>query len=162
MLESLTSLIIDSPLNQWILDTYWLWPVLEIVHFFGLSLLLGGLVIIDLRLMGYFRSLNLETINNLVPLVICGFSLNLVTGILFFIGDPMRYSVNIGFQIKMGLVILAGLNTLFYSWKIKPLLVNWGANSDTPNRAKVIGLISLSAWTGVLVLGRLIPYVGTG
>lgn len=162
MLESLTSLIIDSPLNQWILDTYWLWPVLEIVHFFGLSLLLGGLIIIDLRLMGYFRSLNLETINNLVPLVICGFSLNLVTGILFFIGDPMRYSVNIGFQIKMGLVILAGLNTLFYSWKIKPLLVSWGANSDTPNRAKVIGLISLSAWIGVLVLGRLIPYVGTG
>ena len=99
MLESLTSLIIDSPLNQWILDTYWLWPVLEIVHFFGLSLLLGGLIIIDLRLMGYFRSLNLETINNLVPLVMCGFSLNLVTGILFFIGDPMRFSVNFGFQI---------------------------------------------------------------
>ena len=162
MLESLTSLIIDSPLNQWILDTYWLWPVLEIVHFFGLSLLLGGLIIIDLRLMGYFRSLNLETINNLVPLVMCGFSLNLVTGILFFIGDPMRYSVNIGFQIKMGLVILAGLNTLFYSWKMKPALANSSVSSDTPISVKIVGLISLLAWTGVLVLGRLIPYVGTG
>ena len=162
MLESLTSLIIDSPLNQWILDTYWLWPVLEIVHFFGLSLLLGGLIIIDLRLMDYFRSLNLETINNLVPLVMSGFSLNLVTGILFFIGDPMRYSVYIGFQIKMGLVILAGLNTLFYSWKIKSVLANWSVSSDTPISVKIVGLISLLAWTGVLVLGRLIPYVGTG
>lgn len=162
MLESLTSLIIDSPLNQWILDTYWLWPVLEIVHFFGLSLLLGGLIIIDLRLMGYFRSLNLEATHNLVSLVISGFGLNLITGALFFFGDPMRYSINIGFQIKMGLVILAGLNTLFYFWKIKPLLANWSANSDTPIPAKVIGLISLLTWTGVLVLGRLIPYVGTG
>ena len=74
----------------------------------------------------------------------------------------MRYSVNIGFQIKMGLVILAGLNTLFYSWKIIPALANWSVSSDTPIPVKIVGLISLSAWTGVLVLGRLIPYVGTG
>ncbi|HJN96675.1 MAG TPA: hypothetical protein QGF41_13360 [Gammaproteobacteria bacterium] len=162
MLESFALSIVDGSLNRWIVETYWLWPVLEIVHFVGLSLLLGGLIIIDLRLAGLFRSLRPTATHKLVPLVLIGFGLNLVTGILFFYGDPLRYSVNIGFQIKMVLVVLAGLNTLFYYRKIKPVMHSWGTNADTPPVAKIVAITSLSAWGGVLLFGRLIPYVGTG
>jgi hypothetical protein len=49
MLESIALIIADGPLNLWIQSIYWLWPILEITHFIGLSLLLGGLIIIDLR-----------------------------------------------------------------------------------------------------------------
>lgn len=162
MLEIIAESIVDSALTAWIINTYWLWPILEILHFMGLSLLLGGLIVIDLRLAGHFKALDLSATHQLLPLVLLGFALNLATGILFFIGDPMRYSVNIGFQIKMGLVILAGLNAAVYYWKINPQISNWNSSAKPPALAKFVAYSSLILWTGVLLFGRLIPYVGTG
>ena len=97
MLDFLARIAVESTLNQWIQDVYWLWPILEILHFIGLSLLLGGLIIMDLRMAGHFRSLDPHATHRLLPLVFLGFGLNLGTGILFFVGDPMRYSINVGY-----------------------------------------------------------------
>jgi len=162
MLESFALSIVDGPLNIWIVSTYWLWPVLEIIHFTGLSLLLGGLIIIDLRIVGHFRTLSPVVTHKFLPAVLVGFGLNFITGVLFFYGDPLRYAVNIGFQIKMLLVVLAGLNALLYYWKINPLVHSWNSNTESPRIAKFVGYTSLSLWTAVLLCGRLIPYVGTG
>lgn len=162
MLEALARLIVDGPLNLWIQDTYWVWPVLEITHFIGLSLLLGGLIIIDLRLAGHFRTISLQATHQLLPFVLAGFGLNLLTGILFFYGDPMRYAINIGFQIKMVLVVIAGLNALLYYWKIHANISHWETLSAPPPLARVVAYTSLAVWGGVLIIGRLIPYVGTG
>jgi hypothetical protein len=162
MLESFAESIVGGSLNEWILSIYWLWPFMETVHFFGLSLLLGGLIVIDLRMAGHFKALNPAATHKLLPFVFIGFGLNLITGVVFFYGDPMRYSVNIGFQIKMVLVIVAGLNALLYYWKINPVMHSWDPNADSPPIAKFVAYTSLAVWTGVLLFGRLIPYVGTG
>ena len=77
-------------------------------------------------------------------------------------GDPGRYSINIGFQMKMVLILIAGLNVLFFAVKINPLVASWERHGDTPALAKTVAWVSLAAWTGVLLLGRLIPYIGTG
>ena len=161
-METFAQSIVGGSLNSWIQETYWLWPVMEISHFIGLSLLLGGLLVIDLRMAGHFRSFDPAATHRLLPLVLIGFSINLLTGILFFYGDPMRYSVNIGFQIKMGLVLLAGLNAAVYYWKVSPIMQGWDATTSSPPLAKFVAYASLTLWTGVLLCGRLIPYVGTG
>ena len=161
MWNDLASFALDSSLNEWIAATYWLWPVLEILHFIGLSLLFGGLLIVDLRMLGWFASLQQLRVNKLLPLVICGFAINLITGVLFYFGDPARYSANIAFKIKMGLILLAGCNALFHH----VLLVR-----SVPAQTEVLSqpfqkfsaVISLLAWLGVLLFGRLIPYIGTG
>jgi hypothetical protein len=149
-------LALDSSLNLWIAETYWLWPVLEILHFIGLSLLFGGLLMVDLRMLGFFTSIAQEKVYQLLPLVIFGFVLNLITGVLFFFGDPGRYSINIAFKIKMTLVLLAGINALVYHYAVQPSVARAG------QWQKLSAVISLSAWTGVLLFGRLIPYIGTG
>jgi hypothetical protein len=160
--EAFAESIVGGSLNTWIQATYWLWPVMEISHFVGLSLLLGGLLVIDLRMAGHFRSFDPAATHQLLPLVLIGFGINLVTGILFFYGDPMRYSVNIGFQIKMGLVVVAGLNAALYYWKLSPIMHGWDATTVSPPLAKFVAYTSLAVWAGVLLCGRLIPYVGTG
>ena len=152
----------DSSLNLWIAETYWLWPVLEIIHFIGLTLLLGGLIIVDLRMAGHLRSVSRLATHQLLRFVLLGFALNLVTGILFFYGDPGRYSINIGFQIKMWLVLFAGINALFYHWRVDPLLTASEAATKIPWQARLSAYTSLTMWTGVLLAGRLIQYVGTG
>ena len=162
MIQSIASSIADSGLNQWISETYWLWPVLEICHFIGLSILLGALLVIDIRLLGMLRSFDAASVKRLVPLVWVGFCINLVTGSLFFIGDPMRYSINIGFQLKMLLILIAGLNVVAYQLQVRPMMSGWNRVSSTTTVARVVAITSLLTWTGVLLLGRLIPYVGTG
>ena len=151
-----------SNLTQWIQATYWLWPILEIFHFFGLTLLMGGLIIVDLRMIGFLSYIGLEEVKKLLPLVIFGFLVNLITGVLFLFGDPSRYSINIGFQIKMILVLLAGCNAAIYHLKVEPLFSNLNLTDRLPLAIKITGFTSLTLWAGVLLLGRLIPYVGTG
>ena len=163
MIETLTKEIMASQLSQWIQATYWLWPVLEIIHFFGLTLLMGGLIIVDLRMIGFFPTINLQEVKKLLPFVIFGFLLNLITGILFVYGDPSRYAINIGFQIKLILILLAGCNAAIYHFKVESYVLDLASSSRRlPIEIRLVGLTSLSLWTGVLLLGRLIPYVGTG
>ena len=161
-MESIAESIAGGAISTWVISSYWLWPFMEIIHFIGLSLLLGALIIIDLRMMGFFRNIDIRATHSMLPWVFAGFAMNLVTGVLFFFGDPYRYAGHTGFQIKMGLIVLAGLNALWYYWKLHPVIHSWQADGDTPPLAKTIALISLVTWTGVLLLGRLIPYVSTG
>lgn len=162
MIEALVQAIEGGAINTWVLSTYWLWPLLEIIHFIGLSLLLGSMLVVDLRLAGFLRQIDLRSIRRLLPWAAVGFLMNLASGVLFFFGDPARYSINIGFQIKMILVLVAGLNVLVFALKIKPLIADWDPHGDTTVLAKAVAWVSLAVWTGVLLLGRLIPYVGTG
>lgn len=150
-------------INQFALGYAWTWPTLETLHFIGMCLLFGPIIIMDLRLLGFDRlAIPALSVDALIPLTLAGFIINLVTGIVFLFGDPFRYAVNISFQLKMVLVLLAGLNALFFWLKVSPILERLGPHEDPPAMIKVVGLTSLLAWTGVLCLGRLIPYLGTG
>ena len=162
MTQSLIQAIEGGAINTWVLSTYWLWPLLEIIHFIGLSLLLGSMLIVDLRLAGFLRQINIMSTHRLLPWAAIGFAMNLATGFLFFFGDPGRYAINIGFQIKMILVLIAGLNALIFAFKINPVIGSWDPHGDTPGVVKTVAWVSLATWTGVLLLGRLIPYIGTG
>ena len=162
MIEILVQSLEGSFINNWILSKAWIWPTLEIIHFIGLSLLLGAMLVIDLRLAGFLRNFNMQVTHRLLPFAAIGFFLNLATGLLFFIGDPARYLVNIGFRLKMLLVFIAGFNALWFALKINPHLKSMDPYGDTSKSAKMTAYISLIAWFGVLLLGRLIPYVGTG
>lgn len=158
----MTEWLLGLSLNQWIQATVWAWPVFEILHFLGLSLLLGGLLVIDLRLMGLYRELSLQATHSMLPWVMIGFLINLLTGTLFVIGDPERYLIHMGFQLKMLLVMLAGLNVVWFYLRIYRQLHTWPDHGSATMEAKIIGGLSLFLWFAVLVLGRLIPYVSTG
>ena len=57
-MESFVQAVEGSAINQWVLEGQWTWPILEILHFMGLSLLLGALLVIDLRMAGFFRRIS--------------------------------------------------------------------------------------------------------
>ena len=150
-------------LNDLALGPQWSWPILETLHFTGMCLLFGPIIIMDLRLMGFDRlQLPAAAAHKLIPLTLAGFSINLLTGIIFMFGNPYRYAMNISFFIKMWLVLFAALNALYFWRKVLPVLERLGPHEDTPSQIKLVGLLSLASWTGVLCFGRLIPYLGTG
>jgi hypothetical protein len=120
MAQNLIQLLEGSTLNIWVLSTAWLWPLLEILHFVGLSLLLGAMLVIDIRMAGFVQKMHIQRTHDLLPVAGIGFLINTLTGVLFFVGDPARYAINVGFQIKMLLVLIAGLNALWFAIKINP------------------------------------------
>src|SRR5690606_4066574 len=104
----------DSWLGAAMREVAWLWPIMEALHFIGLCVMFGALLVVDLRVLGLARRIPLESALKFIPVAIWGFALNLVTGIAFFAGDPFRYWPNIGFRMKMILIVLAGINAVMF------------------------------------------------
>jgi hypothetical protein len=140
-------------------EYFWMWPLMENFHFFGLSVLFGGLVAIDLRVIGVARFVPMKGALTLIPYVMMGFAINLITGIFFFAGDPFRYFYNIAFQWKMGLIVLAGINALWFWFGEHAKLSQLADGEQADFPAKVIATMSLVLWIIVIILGRLIPYL---
>ena len=139
---------------------YWFRLSLETLHFTGLGILIGGLIVMDLRLIGYKHGLSLRTVHEIMPLVFIGFGINACTGFLFVMGDPHRYAVNYAFQVKVVLLLLAGLNALWFRLKVSPQMKDWTEITESPALAKLMGTASLLLWLGVGIHGRLITFFG--
>lgn len=132
--------------------------IAETLHFIGLTLLIGALMVIDLRGLGLFKRMSLIELHKLVPVAILGFAINLATGVAFLAYDPANYLGNAAFLAKMALICLAFFNALLFEFAVfRPL----AAGALAVERGAVVKFssgLSLAIWAGVLILGRLIPY----
>jgi hypothetical protein len=161
-MEALMDWMLSTPLNTLVIGYAWSWPTLESLHFLALCTLMGSLLIMDLRLIGFQRMIPLSAVHSLMPLAIGSFAINLVSGLGFLFGDPNTYFQNYAFWVKMGFIVLAGINFLVYFTRVEPQILKLGPNDPTPGSAKLVGVLSLVFWFGVLSYGRLLPYLGTG
>ena len=120
-------------------------------------MLVGGILIVDLRLLGYIRPIPVRAALAFLPFVIVGFVINLLTGIVFFSADPMMYWPNPAFKLKMFLILLAGLNALIFTLIEHRHALALGEDDQATTFMKVSAGLSLSFWLLVLLLGRLLP-----
>ena len=113
-------------------------------------MLVGGIGLLDLRLLGYARALPFEGLSRAVtPLAVAGFALQLGSGAVLFAADAPALAVSTVFQAKMALILLAGLNVVAFRRLRAP-----------PGPAgRACAAASLAAWIGVIVLGRMIAYL---
>lgn len=152
----------DSAVGMFMRDTAWAWPLFETLHFMGLCVMFGSIGVLDLRLLGVAPQIPLKPAFRFIPVAIGGFMVNAITGIGFFCGDPFRYAINISFQLKMLLVLLAGLNALWFEFAERRKLEALPDDVVVDVQAKFIAAASIALWIGVIIFGRLIPYIGTG
>ncbi|HEX6996216.1 MAG TPA: hypothetical protein VF339_18955 [Gammaproteobacteria bacterium] len=158
----LSALQIDEFVNAYDL----VWPVCEILHFFGMALLIGTVGAADLRMLGAFKGVPIRALERYLPLGVAGFVINLLTGLVFVAGNPVggpgEYLTNLSFQIKMLLVLIAGINVLvFYFGGIARAADAVPSDGDAPPGAKLIAGVSLVVWIAVIFFGRLIMYNDT-
>jgi cytochrome bd-type quinol oxidase subunit 1 len=147
----------DMPLGAAVRESRWLFAMGETFHFIGLCLMVGGLMIVDLRLLGYIRRIPMRAALAFLPFVIIGFLINLSTGIEFFVTDPFMYWPNPAFKLKMFFVLLAGLNALVFTVMDHRRVLVLGDNEETGAFTKVTAGLSLTLWFCVILLGRLLP-----
>ena len=130
----------------------WAYPALEAVHLLGIALLLGNLVLLELRLWGRAAALPLPALARAaLPLVLAGFGLAAASGLLMFATQPQELLANRLFTLKMGLLLLAGTNAAAFHAR------GGLARADALARAQTV--LSLGLWLAVMVCGRWIAYV---
>jgi uncharacterized membrane protein len=135
----------------------WVWPTCETLHFIGLCLLFGVVLTVDLRILGIGKSLSFEALYQLLPLGMLGFSINLATGLMFFVATPKQYTGFL-FFFKMVLVVLGALNVLYFMLFDEP----WGVRegNDAPARTKLVAASAILIWLAVLFCGHMLPWLG--
>jgi len=145
-------------LGEFMRAYWWAFPAAEALHFIGLSLLVGSLAVIDLRLLGFARSLSVRAIHQLLLWTWVGFAINLITGVLFIFAQASFYYPNVAFRVKLVLILLAGANALWFQRTVHKELPNWSDDAQAPRQAKVIAGVSLGLWISVIFFGRFIMY----
>jgi hypothetical protein len=142
-------------------ESLWLFPVIETVHIFGIILLVGGTSILDLRLMGLtFRE---EPVTKLakrfLPWAWAGFIIQVTTGLLMFASEATKMYVNTAFQIKMLMILAAGVNAFVFHSLAYQSVGKWEKDPVAPLSARIAGLISILFWFGIVAARRWIAYV---
>jgi hypothetical protein len=161
LLDSFSNWLKTTSLSAGIIHSSWIWPAAETVHFIGLALLIGSVALLDLRMLGLAKQLPVRPLHRLLFLGLIGFVLNVVTGLVFFVGAPSQYVHNVSFWLKMLLMFAAGMNALlFYVTGVFLQVEKVGPGEDAPFRAKVIAATSLLLWIGVTYFGRMLPFIG--
>ena len=136
-----------------------MYPALETAHYIGLSMLVGGIMLIDLRLLGFARNLPLRSMIGLVPWVWAGFIVNAASGTLIFIYGATGFSQNTAFRIKMVLMLIAGINAMIFTVAAARTGRSWIDAGNVPTSIKVIATASFVLWLGVVTMGRWMAYI---
>ena len=139
-----------------IVENPWVWPIAEIVHFVGLCMLFGVVLVVNLRMLGFLVGVAPRHLRQLLPWGMVGLGINIVTGMLFFLASPDQYTQNPSFSAKMTLLLAGGVMLLY------PTLFDDGTTDARPSlEARIVAVVSIVVWIGVLFFGRFLPYLGS-
>lgn len=138
-------------------ETGWAYPLANVAHLFGLVLLAGGILAVDLRLLGAWRTLPLEPlVRALTPLAIAGLVLFAASGIALFATEATTLIDQPVFVAKLAVVILATTSALIFRWRWHRTMSRW--TDRAPPTARVFAVASLTLWAAAIILGRMIAY----
>jgi hypothetical protein len=152
-----------SGLATRIRDSFWLFPLLESTHVFGLALVFGTIAIIDLRLLGIASTERPFTRMwaDILKWTWAAFALTALTGALMFITNASVYYHNFFFRTKMVLLALTGLNMLVFELTARRTVDRWDKAPSVPPAGRVVAALSIAMWIGIIFMGRIIGFTTT-
>jgi uncharacterized membrane protein len=129
----------------------------QTVHFFGFSLIFGTVLLVVLRVLGFAKSIPFSAVHRILPLGVLGVLMNVFSGMLMLLADSFRYLNESTFAPKIAFIAVGAIAVLYFSlsdqiWTVK-------AGEDAPASSKAVAVLVLVAWVGVILGGRLLPYV---
>lgn len=159
-LHSFAQWLSETPLSLIIQNVSWIIPMTQSVHILSIAIVVSSVLMVDLRLLnlvGRGQPMVVYT-GRFLPWIWPTLAVLLLTGSILIIGEPARSLENPSFQLKMVLLILAIVTTAALQ---RPTLKDasyWEASSGRKTAAKVLAVISLCLWVGIVFAGRWIAY----
>lgn len=134
----------------------WLFPTIETMHVLALTMVVGSIAMVDLRLLNLaYRDRTVRGITEeVLPYTWMAFVLAAIFGFLLFASAATKYYGIATFRAKLVLMALAGINMLAFQFIPYRKVDEWGGVRQTTQAAKICGALSLLLWIGVVALGR--------
>lgn len=152
---SLAASIEGSPLAMSLRFSRWLYAAVNALHVFGIALLVGAVVPLDLKLLGAWTHIERrDLVRVLSPMAASGLCLAAVSGALLFSIRASEYLSNPFFLVKVGLILFATLSAGLAHWKFGAVL-----DRLSDRRARQVAILSICGWVGALFAGRSIAFV---
>ncbi len=139
-----------------IANTPWTFAAVETMHMLGLTLLMGVVLLIDLKVLGFMPTVPFATLDRILPWGILGYGLNALTGMLFFVAASYQYVDNPSFNWKLVFLMFAGLNTLLFTFD--PGWMREGRPASA--YSKTLAVTALCFWICVMFFGTMLPFIG--
>jgi hypothetical protein len=145
-----------TPLSTWLKESPSVWsnPMVLTLHTMGLSVLVGACGVLDLRLLGVSRGIPLAAYRWVFRAVAIGLTVNLVTGVLLFIKNPITWATSVPFLIKM-LLVVASVATVV---PIRRFVLSDAPNGEVSGSIRGLAVVSIVAWSAAVTAGRLLAY----
>jgi hypothetical protein len=141
-------------------ESTWLFPTIETAHVLSIVLVVGSIMVVDLRLLNIAsrrRSVS-ELLNEVLPWTWLAFACAAITGSMLFSSAAAKYAKDAPFRIKMVLLLLAAINMAIFHLGSYRKVALWDRASMTPTGARVAGGVSLLLWVVVIACGRWIGF----
>jgi hypothetical protein len=150
----------QTPLSQTIQTTGWVVPTVQTVHILAVAAVMASILMIDLRLLGVLgREQPVARVSERFrPVIWWTLPILLASGILMIIGEPVRSIENPIFQLKMALLVTAIIVTLSYQVPLGRDPAFWDLTGSRRGVARIIAVLSLLLWVGIVFAGRWIAY----
>lgn len=157
-LAALTQALEASPLGTWMRGSPWAYPAVNLAHLLGLTLLIGPMLLLDLRLLGAGRRHALPAVSAaLTPWAVASLLLLLVSGALLFSADAGPLAGSPVFRTKLCCIAAGLANALLFRRLWNARLADWDAHP--PALGRLQAALSLFAWLAAGCLGRLLAYL---
>jgi hypothetical protein len=151
---------VATMISHFMVDSQWGWPASETIHFLGLSLSFGVLLAVNLRILGVMKQVPFADVHRLLPWGMLGFGANLITGMLFFIGQPKQYIDSTPFYWKVVFLMIAGANFLYLTVFKQAWSGDRNGQWNASLADRTMAVLSMFAWLVVLYGGRMLPFIG--
>jgi len=150
----------DSAIGTAIRESTYAFPVIETVHVLAITLLVGTVAIVDLRLLGilFKREKVSVIVGQVLPLAWSGFAIMFVSGFLLFVSEAEKSYASPAFRVKLVLLLLVGLNPIIFHSTIYRTVATWDNALVAPRQARTAAILSLTLWSATIVAGRAIAY----
>jgi len=145
-----------TSLAMFIHEAKWAFTTIEVVHVVAISLVIGSIAIVDLRLLGLASTKRpfTELAREVLPYTWVAFALAAIAGSLLFISQATAYFASTTFWIKMSIMALAGINMLIFEFITVRGVKEWDLDPTPPLPARLAGGISFTCWVLVFIFGR--------
>lgn len=154
MIAAIAERVAATSLADWATQSGWAYPVANTVHVLALVLLLGGIGLVDLRVLGLFRRLPLEPLSSaLIPIAATGVLILAASGAILFAADAVAVADSPVFRLKLVLIAGALANVVLFR-----CLFGKTVHDPPSPGARMLALISIGLWTSIAIAGRWIAY----
>jgi hypothetical protein len=138
----------------------WMIPTIQSIHIAGIGVVLGSVFMIDLRILGWagMDQTMRQTTNRFGPWLTAALYVQLATGLLMVIGEPVRELVNFSFWLKMFLVATSTLIAAIVQIKLQRGEMQDGETLAKRRSIKLLAILTFVIWVCIIILGRLIAY----